>query len=356
VLTEALSLEIEKESHVRQKTILITGASGEVGHALIKHLMKTSELDLLTIDINPLPEDLQAEVPYLQGDITDRNLFSRLVAQYEFDQIYHLAALLSTRAEFTPETAHRVNVQGTMSLLQMAAEQSQWRGKPVLFIFPSSIAAYGVPDLETKSRYSKVREWEWNYPSTMYGCNKLYGEMLGNYFSRYYRQLSAEENIKLDFRSVRFPGLISAFTVPSGGTSDYASEMIHAAAQDKPYACFVREDVKIPFMAMPDAVKSLVDLAAAPRDRLHHAVYNVTAFSLSAGDIHKLVRRTFPNAQVTFEPDLKRQDIVDTWPEDLDDSAARRDWDWAPEFDAEKAFKEYLIPNIQARYHKIANV
>src|SRR5690606_24139919 len=108
----------------------------------------------------------------------------------------------------------------------------------------------------------------WNTPTTMYGCNKLYGEMLGSYYSTNYRQLAADRPVMLDFRALRFPGLISAFTVPSGGTSDYGPEMIHAAAQGKPYACFVREDSRIPFMAMPDAVKALLDLAAAPKAAL----------------------------------------------------------------------------------------
>jgi nucleoside-diphosphate-sugar epimerase len=120
--------------------------------------------------------------------------------------------LLSTRAEFTPEAAHQVNVEGTMGLLMLAAEQSEWRNKPVLFIFPSSIAVYGMPDLDTKFRFPKVREWEWNYPITMYGCNKLYGEMLGIYFSEHFRQLASDRPTMVDFRCVRYPGLISAFT------------------------------------------------------------------------------------------------------------------------------------------------
>ncbi len=335
---------------MRKHVTLITGASGEVGQALVEHLVAQGKESVLTIDINPLPPDLMKKVTHINGDITDANLFARLVAEYEIEKIYHLAALLSTRAEFTPETAHRVNVEGTLQLLKLAADQSQWRGSPVLFIFPSSIAAYGLPDQETKERYSKVREWEWNYPRTMYGANKLYGEMLGTYYSRYYRQLAADRSVALDFRSVRFPGLISAFTVPTGGTSDYAPEMIHAAAQGKPYACFVREGAAIPFMAMPDAVKAITMLAEAPQQNLRTTVYNVTAFSVSAAEIRDLVAKAFPGAVVTFQPDLKRQDIVESWPKDLDDSAARRDWGWAPDYSLERTFNEYLIPNIARRY------
>ncbi|GAB4522749.1 MAG: NAD-dependent epimerase/dehydratase family protein [Anaerolineales bacterium] len=335
---------------MRKKVILVTGAGGEVGQALIRSLVGQRAGHVLTMDLKPLPGDLDAHVTHIQGDIMDTTLLERLVSEYEIETVFHLAALLSTRAEYTPATAHRVNVEGTMNLLEMAAQQSEWRGEAVKFIFPSSIAAFGMPDLPTKAQYERVREWEWNYPRTMYGANKLYCELLGQYYSEFYRQLAAEQPIMLDFRSVRFPGLISAFTVPSGGTSDYGPEMLHAAAQGQPYACFVREDVRIPFMAMPDAVKALLDLAAAPREALRRRVYNITSFSLSAGEFRDWVLRFFPDAQITFQPDEKRQNIVDSWPADLDDSAARRDWGWKPEYDAERSFAEYLVPNIRSRY------
>jgi nucleoside-diphosphate-sugar epimerase len=304
------------------------------------------------MDLQPLPDSMRSLTIPVQGNILDDNLLKRLVSEYEFETIYHLAALLSTRSEFSPDEAHRVNVEGTLSLLNIAADQSQWRGEPVKFIFPSSIAAYGLPDLDTKASYARVREWEWNYPRTMYGCNKLYCEQLGTYYARFFRQLAAELPVMLDFRCLRFPGLISAFTVPSGGTSDYGPEMLHHAAQGKPYACFVREDVRIPFMAMPDAVKSLLLLTAAPREALKHTVYNVTSFSLSAADFEVYVRQHFPDAQVSYMPDPRRQAIVDSWPADLDDSAASRQWGWSPDYDVNRAFNEYLIPNIRERYQK----
>ncbi len=339
---------------MREKVAFITGAAGEVGQALIKQLAARRKGRILSLDLRPLPPELDALVTHVQGSILDKTLLERLVTEYEMEEIYHLAALLSTRAEFSPNAAHRVNVTGTMTLLELAAEQSEWRKEPVRFMFPSSIAAFGLPDLRTKLDYAHVREWEWNTPRTMYGCNKLYCEMLGQYFSNHYRQLAAEQPVMLDFRSVRFPGLISAFTVPSGGTSDYGPEMLHAAAQGKPYACFVREDVRIPFMAMPDAVKALLDLAAAPRESLRRQVYNVTSFSLSAAEFREYVLRYFPEAQITFQPDVRRQSIVDSWPADLDDSAARRDWGWKPDYDVERAFADYLVPNISKRYQNAA--
>jgi threonine 3-dehydrogenase len=339
---------------MRKHAILITGASGEVGHALIQRLAEEGAR-LVTLDLNPLPEDVHRSATHVHGNILDEALLARLVSEYEIDAIYHMAALLSTRSEFSPEMAHQVNVEGTLNLLKLAAEQSQWRRQPIQFLFPSSIAIYGMPDLESKNLYNRVREWEWNQPRTMYGCNKVYGEMLGAYFCKHYRQLAAEQPVNLDFRCVRFPGLISAFTLPSGGTSDYGPEMIHAAAKGEPYTCFVREDARIPFMTMPDAVDALLNLSAAPREKLTRLIYNVTSFSLSAEEIRDRVLHAFPAAQITFEPDLKRQAIIDSWPADLDDSAARRDWGWQPQHDVNDAFHDYLIPNIRSRYAVGAN-
>ncbi len=335
---------------MRKKVTLITGAVGEIGQALIQRLSENGDTNLITLDLKPLPSRVPQNVAHVEGDILDDALLSRIVSEYEIDAIYHLAALLSTRSEFTPAMAHRVNVDGTMKLLHMAAEQSERRDEPVRFIFPSSIAAYGMPDLATKHRDERVREWEWNNPTTIYGCNKLYCELLGSYYSHNYQQLAAKRPIMVDFRSIRFPGLISAFTVPSGGTSDYAPEMIHAAASGKPYDCFVRADARIPFMAMPDAIEALLRLADAPVSRLLRRVYNVTSFSLTAEQIRALVIEAFPGTEINFEPDLKRQSIIDSWPADLDDSAARKEWDWRPNYDVEKTFEEYLIPNIKERY------
>jgi threonine 3-dehydrogenase len=331
---------------MRKRVILITGAVGEIGQALVHNLARNDGNHSLTLDLNPLPAHLAGATTHVAGDILDSGLLSRLVSEYEIDVIYHLAALLSTRAEFTPEMAHRVNVEGTMGLLQLAAEQSDRLDRPVRFIFPSSIAAFGLPDLETKMRDDKVREWEWNSPTTMYGCNKLYCEMMGNYYSNYYQQLAAKRP------TLRFPGLISAFTVPSGGTSDFTPEMLHAAARGERYRCFVREDTRIPFMAMPDAVSALLKLSASPGSRLRRRVYNVTSFSPTAGEVRDLVLESFPDARIEFEPDLKRQSIVDSWPADLDDSAARNEWNWEPAYDMQHAFNDYLIPNIIKRYEK----
>jgi nucleoside-diphosphate-sugar epimerase len=209
-----------------------------------------------------------------------------------------------------------------------------------------------MPDLRTREKAGRVREDDWNKPITMYGCNKLYCEQLGHYYAKHYKQLLEARAPRIDFRCVRFPGLISAVTVPSGGTSDYASEMIHAAARGEPYACFVRPDTRIPFMAMPDAIDALLKLSTVPQSHLSCSAYNVRAFNPSADEIRTSALRSFPEAAITYSVDAKRQQIVDSWPEDVDDSAARRDWDFNPSYDFERAFHEYLIPTIHDRYRR----
>ena len=337
---------------MRKPVVLITGANGEIGHGLIERLASEPARGIVTLDVARLDPDIASRVDReITGSILDRGLLDRVLAEFQVELVFHLAALLSTRAEFTPVAAHQVNVEGTLNLLEFAQQEAESHGRPVVFLYPSSIAAYGLPDLETKQRAGRVTEDEWAHPTTMYGCNKLYCEQLGTYYARHYKQLAAERmSGRVDFRCVRFPGLISAGTVPSGGTSDYAPEMIHAVARGEAYACFVRPDTRIPFMAMPDAIQALLTLAAPGRDRLSRTAYNVSAFSPSAEDIHDVVLQAFPSARISWEIDVKRQGIVDSWPAEVDDSAARRDWGFDPAYDFTRAFAEYLIPRIRERY------
>jgi threonine 3-dehydrogenase len=337
---------------MRKPVVLITGAGGEIGHGLIERLSADQTRGIVTLDLNPLEPALAARVQReITGSVLDRGLLERVLAEFEVQLVFHLAALLSTRAEFTPMTAHQVNVEGTLNLLEFAQHEAESHGRPVVFMYPSSIAAYGLPDLASKTRVGRVEEDEWLHPTTMYGCNKLYCEQLGSYYAKHYKQLSAEpQSGRVDFRCVRFPGLISAATVPSGGTSDYAPEMIHAAAKGEPYSCFVRPDTRIPFMAMPDAVDALLTLAAAPRGRLTRTAYNVRAFNPSAEEIREIVVEAFPGAQVTWATDTRRQGIVDSWPADVNDDAARADWKFCPRYDLQGTFDSYLIPAIRRRY------
>src|SRR5580765_697483 len=286
---------------MRKPVVLITGAGGEIGHGLVTRL-SAAGLPIITIDVSPLDPALAPHVTReLTGSITDTSLLDRMIAEFEVDRVFHLAALLSTRSEFTPVTAHHVNVEGTLNLLEFAQRQGESHGRPVTFIYPSSIAAYGLPNLEAKARAGAIREDEYAHPTTMYGCNKLYCEQLGDYYAKHYKQLSADAIGRVDFRCVRFPGLISAMTLPAGGTSDYAPEMIHAAAKGEAYACFVRPDTRIPFMAMPDGIQALQTLAAAPQERLTRTAYNVRAFNPSADEIRAIVLRAFPGADMGYQ-------------------------------------------------------
>ena len=335
-----------------EKLVLVTGACGEIGQALVQGLAKQGNYRIITADLSPLPDSIQAiSTEHAQGDLVYK---IKTFYDYDFDIIFHLAASLSSKAEVFSEDAHRINVEGTMQLLLLAAYRSEKYHKSVKFMFPSSIAVYGMPDLMAKQSVGCVMEDEYNFPHTMYGCNKLYCEKLGTYYSKYYGQKHLDEHPPhmLDFRAIRFPGLISAFTLPSGGTSDYGPEMLHAAAQGKPYACFVLEDAKISFMAMPDAIKSLLMIMNVPREKLDHQVYNIAAFSLTAGQFRDRALKAFPRAEITFAPNPRRQGIVDSWPQDVDDSLARAEWGWEPAYDADAFFDDYFLPEIRKRYGK----
>lgn len=333
------------------KYTLVTGANGEIGHTLLEEFAKDANRAVVAVDLKPLDPHVAARChASIAADVSDPALWSQLEA-YDFQEIYHLAALLSTSAERSPELAHNVNVNGTMGLLSMARRIGKRTGIPVVFLFPSTIAVYGIATLDEKQAAAPLTEDQFLTPHTMYGINKLYCERVGAYMSERYGQLTDEAGTRvLDFRALRFPGLISAFTVPSGGTSDYAPEMIHAAAKGVAYACFVRPDAKIPFMAMPDGVRALIELASAPASQLTQRVYNIGAFAPTAEAIAAEVRKAYPQAEVTYAPHPKRQAIIDSWCADVDDSAARRDWGWKPEFDMETAFRDYLIPNIAEVY------
>ena len=326
---------------------LITGANGEIGRALIKRLAEEGRYDVVTLDLVPLADSYKSLcLATYAGNIMDKYLLDEIVAHHDADVVFHLAALLSSRGERDPELAHQINVEGTLQLLRMAQNQAMRLGRPVRFLFPSTIAVYGVPTLEEKRKTAKIREEQWNLPITMYGCNKLYCEHLGRYFSQHYRKHQAAGTGRVDFRAIRFPGLISADTLPTGGTSDYGPEMLHAAAQGKPYSCFVGPEARIPFMAMPDAITALLSLLEADATRLRSTVYNIGAFSISAEEIATRARRAFPGAQITYAPDPIRSQIVDSWPEDVDDARARRDFGWRHEYDEARAFDEYLLPRI----------
>ena len=332
-----------------EKAVLITGACGEIGHALIDQLIQSGTEKIVAFDIQELKTDNPNLVP-IKGDIRDQQLLDKMFSKYDFVKIFHLAAILSTGGERDPHFTHEVNVDGSAYLLKLAQMQTEKRNSPSVFIFPSTIAAYGIATLEEKLKAGTITEKEFLDPVTVYGVNKIYVEKLGTYYSKHYKFLEENSPARLDFRSLRFPGIMSGHTVPSGGTSDYGPEMIHAAAKGEKSECFVNAESTIPFMVMPDAVKAILDLANADGSKLRQRVYNVKAFSISAKDIETELKKYYPKFTTSYKPHAKRLEIVESWPLDVDDSPARKDWGWEPEYDFNSAFENYLIPQISERY------
>jgi threonine 3-dehydrogenase len=334
------------------KTILITGIAGEVGSSLARDLAEMGGYEIIGLDAREAGPSVERLCRLaVKGDIVSEAIFEDLGSRFEFDTIFHLAGILSSGGERNPSLAQKVNVNGTVNVLELARRQTERRESAMKVIFTSTIAAYGLPHLEAKRTAGAVTESQFSTPLTMYGLNKLYCEQLGSYYSEHFGLLQGGENrTRIDFRAVRYPGILSAHTLPTGGTSDYAPEMVHSMAQGLAYRCFVREDARLPFLVMPDALRALHLLSSAPREALTQRVYNVGGFSPSAGEIAEICRREFGPVPVTYEVHPERQRIVDSWPEAVIDDSARRDWDWAPQFSLEAGFREYLFPEVSHRY------
>lgn len=298
--------------------IVVTGAGGQIGCALVEALADAGH--------QVVPTDLDPDhAGWRSVDVTDAAAVRALLAAEKPDTVYHLAAILSAAGEQQPQATYRVNQDGTFNVL----EACRLEGVRQL-IFTSSIAVYG-PGLPDPTPDDSLLS-----PSTMYGITKASGELLGAYYA---------DKFGLDFRALRFPGLISA-SLPGGGTSDYALFMYADGVRTGSYEAFCRPDTRIPLMYMPDGVRALIELAAAPLENLNRWVYNIAAFSPTAEEIAASVRRALPDVTLTFAPDPERQAILDSWPSALDDSNARRDWGWKPEYDLETMTDE-LVPAIR---------
>lgn len=299
----------------REGRILVTGAVGQIGSELTMALRERfgGANVVAAGHITEPAETLRDSGPFVAIDVRVRTEIEEVVEAYQIETIYHMAAILSAVGEADPRMAWDVNVNGLLNTLEVArqCELSQ------VFI-PSSMAVYG-PDVP---RDLAPQEFALN-PTTMYGITKLAGEALAKNYIRYYG---------LDVRGLRYPGVISSDTPPGGGTTDYAVEMFYAAEASGHYQCFVREDTVLPMIYMPDCIRATLDLMDAPFEALRFpAGYNVEGMSFSAGELAEAVRKHLPGFSCSFAPD-GRQRIADSWPLHLDDSAARQDWSWRPEF------------------------
>lgn len=306
--------------------ILVTGAGGQVGLDLIAYLRKQGH-EVHGSDVAPRPSDdlLDAAVPWHALDVTKGELVEGLLRELGVDQVFHLAAILSAKGESNPGLTYAVNQQGTYNVLEACRCAGVER-----LVFTSTIAVYG-PGLP-----EPVPDDVPLHPRTMYGVTKVAGELLGDYYRRRY---------DLDFRGVRFPGLISA-SLPGGGTSDYALFMYVDGVAKGAYEAFCRPDTRIPLMYMPDGIRALAELGAADRSRLTRSIYNIAAFSPTAEEIARSVAGSIEGVEITFAPDPMRQAILDSWPGALDDTNARRDWDWEPAYDLD-AMTSDLIPLVR---------
>ncbi|MEM3079133.1 MAG: NAD-dependent epimerase/dehydratase family protein [Thermoproteota archaeon] len=295
--------------------ILVTGACGQIGTELVEALRKRYGKDsvLATGHITKPSKELRSSGPFQYLNVLDREQIARIIVDNDVDTVYHMASVLSAVGERNPQQCYEVNMNGLYNILEVARIHKLTR-----VMTASSIAVFGrgAPRSNTPNDAAM-------FPTTMYGITKVCGELMGEY---YYRRFG------VDARSIRLPGVISSETMPGGGTTDYAVEMFYAAVEGKHYTCFVREDTVLPMLYMPDAIRALIELAEADGSRLKHRVYNVTSMSFSAAELAKSIKEVIPEFTCDYKPDY-RQEIADSWPRSLDDSVARADWDWRPEYD-----------------------
>jgi nucleoside-diphosphate-sugar epimerase len=309
---------------LEQKNILVTGAAGQIGTDLTTTLReKFGNQNVVAMGHKtPMPKDIAEGGPCVMGDVTDIEEYRKIVVDYQIDTVYHLAAILSATGESKPQLCYDVNLNGLYHVLEVAKDNGQ------RLFCPSSIAVFGHgTPLENTPQETVLK------PTTMYGVTKVAGELLCDYYFHKYG---------VDVRGIRYPGLISWKTRPTGGTTDYAVEIYYEAVLNNKYECFVRADTKLPMMYMPDAIKGTLDLMDAPLENLkHHSDFNFAGMSFSAQELADCIATRMPDFECTFNPD-SRQAIADSWPDSIDDSAANKEWDWRPSFDLERMSDDML--------------
>jgi len=313
--------------------ILITGAAGQIGSELAPKLReKYGRENVVASDIRDPSSSLRDDGPYETLDVTNKEKMTELVKEYEIDTIYHLASLLSATGEMSPQLAWRVNIGGLYNVLEVARELDLTR------VFnPSSIAAFGPETPKVSTPQETILR-----PKTIYGVTKVAGELLGDYYFHKYG---------VDVRGIRFPGVISNVAPPGGGTTDYAVEIFYEAIKRGHYECFVKEDTALPMIYMPDCLKSMLVLMESDVSKLeHHTDFNLAGMSFSAGELAAEIGKHIPEFTVVYKPDY-RQEIADTWPKTIDDSIAREEWGWEPDYDL-ASMTEDMLEKLKARYNK----
>jgi len=305
--------------------ILVTGSVGQIGSELTMALRQKygAESVIATGRKTQPSKTLLESGPFEMIDVAKRETVSWVCAKYGIDAIVHMAAILSATGEQNPMLCWDVNMNGTINVLEVARERKM---KQVLI--PSSIAAFGPETPRDNTPQETVLK-----PRTMYGITKVAGELISDYYFYKYG---------LDVRGLRYPGIISAETLPGGGTTDFAVEIYYKAVEEGKYKCFVRADTRLPMMYMPDCLKATMDLMEAPLETLkHHSDFNLGSMSFSAGDLAANIAKYVPGFTATYEPDF-RQAIADSWPMSVDDTAARNEWGWKPSYNLDSMTQDML--------------
>ena len=298
--------------------ILVIGASGQIGVELTLALRKIyGNANVVASDLREENELLKGSGPYVSLDVMNKEMLHVQVIRQNITQIYLLAAILSATGEKNPHLAWHLNMQGLLNVLDIAREEKLHK-----VYWPSSIAVFGPTSPKINCPQQTIIE-----PITVYGISKYAGEFWCNYYSQRYG---------VDIRSLRYPGLISYKSAPGGGTTDYAIEIYYEARDNKKYDCFLSEDTYLPMMYMPDAIKATIQLMESPAASISvHTSYNIGAMSFSPKEIGAAIQSHIPEFEITYHPDY-RQKIADSWPQSIDDTVARNDWGWKPEYDLQK--------------------
>ncbi|HEX5625331.1 MAG TPA: NAD-dependent epimerase/dehydratase family protein, partial [Saprospiraceae bacterium] len=305
-----------------RNTILVIGANGQIGTVLSDALRKKFGNDAVVTSDLKAPDNPQG--PHEILNVLDLEQLQALIKKYQVTQIYHLAAILSARGEQDPMNTWKINMDGLMNVLNTSVQTGIQR-----VFYPSTIAIYGpsTPKRMTPQESSFI-------PTTVYGISKLAGENWCNYFHQRYG---------LDVRSVRYPGVVGWQSPPGGGTTDYAVEIYHAALKDGRYTCFLEAETRLPMMFMDDSIRATLELMDADPDRIRiRTSYNLAGMSFTPAEVAESIRRHIPEFEIRYAPDY-RQKIANSWSESIDDSAARKDWNWQPEYDLEKMTTEMLL-------------
>ncbi len=305
--------------------ILIIGAGGQIGTELTSHLRKEyGEKNVIASDIRAtLHDDLMEGGPFIRMDAMDSRQVYQVIQKEKVKQVYFLAAILSAVCEKNPEMAWDINM-GTMNSVLRVANELKFK----MFV-PSSIGAFGRTTPKDNTPQETIQR-----PNSIYGVTKVAGELLCDYY---------HDRYGVDVRGVRFPGIISNVVPPGGGTTDYAVDIYHKAIKFKKYTSYLKEDTFLDMMYMPDALKAAVRLMEADHDSLNfHNAYNVTAMSFSPKTLADEIRKHIPEFKIDYKIDPVRQGIADSWPNSMDDTAARKDWGWKPDFTLERMTKDMI--------------